>query len=89
MEVPDEILTNQGTNFMSSLLEEVYHLLHIKWIRTTPNHPQTDGLVLKFNGTLKDMLRIGINCHNYLLLAYREVPQDTTRFSPFELHFGQ
>ena len=30
--VPDEILTDQGTNFMSSLLEEIYHLLHIKKI---------------------------------------------------------
>ena len=45
MDIPDEILTEQGTNFMSSLLEEVYRMLHIKRIRTTPYHPQTDGLV--------------------------------------------
>ena len=37
--VPDEIPTNLGTNFMSSLLEEIYRLLHIKKIRTTPYHP--------------------------------------------------
>lgn len=37
--IPDEILTDQGTNFMSSLLEEIYQLLHIKRIRTTPYHP--------------------------------------------------
>ena len=37
--VPDEILTDQGTNFMSSLLEEICQLLHIKKIRTTPYHP--------------------------------------------------
>jgi len=51
--VPDEILTDQGTNFMSTLLDEIYQLLHIKKIRTTPYHPQTDGLVERFNGTLK------------------------------------
>ena len=43
--VPEEILSNQGANFMSSLLEEVYQVLHIRQIRTTPYHPQTDGLV--------------------------------------------
>ena len=51
--VPEEILSDQGANFMSSLLGEVYQLLHIRRIRTTPYHPQTDGLVERFNGTLK------------------------------------
>ena len=59
--VPDEILTDQGSNFMSALLEEMYCLLHIKRIRTTPYHPQTDGLVERFNGTLKGMLRKFVN----------------------------
>ena len=97
MGVPDEILTDQGTNFMSSLLEEVYYLLHIKRIRTTPYHPQTDGLVERFNGTLKGMLRKFVSRNKkdwdqylpYLLFAYREVPQETTGFSPFELLFGR
>ena len=57
MGVPEEILTDQGTNFTSQLLAEVYHLLHIKPIRTTPYHPETDGLVERFNNTLKAMLR--------------------------------
>ena len=55
--VPREILTDQGTNFMSKLLAELYNLLHIHPIRTSPYHPQTDGLVERFNGTLKSMLR--------------------------------
>ena len=93
MGVPDEILTDQGTNFMSSLLEEVYYLLHIERIRTTPYHPQTDGLVERFNGTLKGMLQTFVSRNQkdwdqylpYLLFAYREVLQETTGFSPFEL----
>ena len=28
--IPDEILTDQGTNFMSALLQEIYRLLHIQ-----------------------------------------------------------
>ena len=95
--VPDEILTDQGTNFMSSLLEEIYRLLHIKRIRTTPYHPQTDGVVERFNGTLKSMLRKFVSRSQkdwdeylpYLLFAYREVPQETTGFSPFDLLYGR
>ncbi len=54
---PAEILTDQGTNFMSTLLKQVYQLLGIKSLRTTPYHPQTDGLTKRFNQTLKQMLR--------------------------------
>ena len=95
--VPEEILTDQGTNFTSRLMQEVYRLLHIKPIRTTPYHPQTDGLVERFNHTLKSMLRKTATKEGkdwdellpYLLFAYREVPQASTGFSPFELVYGR
>lgn len=94
--VPEEILTDQGTNFTSQLLKEVYRLLHIQPIKTTPYHPQTDGLVERFNGTLKAMLRKTAaegkdwdRLLPYLLFAYREVPQASTGFSPFELVYGR
>ena len=97
MGVPEEILTDQGTNFTSQLLAEVYRLLHIKPIRTTPYHPQTDSLVERFNNTLKAMLRKAADDEGkdwdrllpYLLFAYREVPQASTGFSPFELVYGR
>ncbi len=91
-----EILTDQGTNFMSTLLKQVYKLLGIKSLRTTPYHPQTDGLTERFNQTLKQMLRKFV-CDSgndwdqwlpYLLFAYREVPQSSIVFSPFELLNG-
>ena len=34
--IPKEILTDQGSNFVSQLLTEIYRLLHIHPIRTTP-----------------------------------------------------
>ncbi|XP_043958900.1 uncharacterized protein LOC122823389 [Gambusia affinis] len=93
---PQEILTDQGTNFMSTLLKQVYKLLGIRSMRTTPYHPQTDGLTERFNQTLKQMLRKFVNDTGsdwdqwlpYLLFAYREVPQASTGFSPFELLYG-
>ena len=35
--IPEEILRDQGTNFMSTMLEEIYQLLQITRIRTTPD----------------------------------------------------
>jgi len=52
---PHEILTDRGTDFMSSLLKQVYQLIGIKSLRTTPYHPQTDGLTERFNQTLKQI----------------------------------
>ena len=95
--VPKEILTDQGSNFTSKSLRQVYSLLGIRGIKTTPYHPQTDGLVERFNQTLKSMLRkfvseSGTNWDQwlpYLLFSYREVPQASTGFSPFELLYGR
>ena len=95
--IPQEMLTDQGSNFQSQLLQELYHLLHVDAIRTSPYHPQTDGLVERFNQTLKSMLRKSASedgkdwdkMISFLLFAYREVPQESTGFSPFELLYGR
>ncbi|KAG1955346.1 gag-pol fusion protein [Pimephales promelas] len=94
--IPKVVLTDQGPNFMSRTLKQVYQLLGIKRVRTTPYHPQTDGLVERFNQTLKGMLKKFVSENGkdwdkwlpYLLFAYREVPQASTGFSPFELLFA-
>ena len=57
MGIPEEILTDQGTNFTAELLKELYCLLHVKAICTSPYHPRTNGLVERFNGMLKNMLK--------------------------------
>ncbi len=93
--IPKEILTDQGTAFMSRTLNELYELLGIKSIRTSIFHPQTDGLVERFNRTLKTMVCKFVKEENWdkwlepLLFAVREVPQASTGFSPFELLYGR
>ena len=82
--VPEEILSDQGTQFISDFMKEVCRLLGVTQSTTTPYHPMRNGLVEKFNGTLKKMLNRLCNekpkqWHRYinaLLFAYREVPQD-------------
>ena len=79
---------------MSRTLWELYELLGIQFIKTSVYHPQTDGLVERFNKTLKSMIRkfVHDDSHNWdkwlvpLLFAVREA---STGFSPFELLFGQ
>ncbi|GFO45967.1 gypsy retrotransposon integrase-like protein 1 [Plakobranchus ocellatus] len=55
--VPEEVLSDQGTQFISDCMKEVCHLLGIKQKTTTPYHPMCNGLVERFNATLKTCLR--------------------------------
>ena len=48
--------TNQGRNFESALISELCKLLGITKTRTTPYHPQSDGMIERFNRTLLSML---------------------------------
>ncbi|XP_066512296.1 uncharacterized protein [Hoplias malabaricus] len=76
--------------------DHFFQHLGITGIHTTPYHPQTDGLVERFNQTLKTMLKKFVSDTGkdwdkwlpFLLFAYREVPQASTGFSPFELLYG-
>src|SRR4029434_7342244 len=95
--LPEGILTDQGSCFMSKVMKCLCQSLKVKQIRTSVYHPQTDGLVERFNKTLKHMLRkvIAVDGKNwdqllpYVLFSIREVPQGSTGFSPFELLYGR
>ena len=95
--IPEQVLSDLGTQFVSDCMREVSRLLSVKQLTTTPYHPMCNGLVEKFNGTLKMMLKRLCSeqpkqWHRYinaLLFAYREVPQESTGFAPFELLYGR
>uniref|UniRef100_A0A8C7DYF8 Integrase catalytic domain-containing protein n=1 Tax=Oncorhynchus kisutch TaxID=8019 RepID=A0A8C7DYF8_ONCKI len=77
--LPREIITYQGSNFVATLL---YKVLGMKSIRSTPYHPETDGLVVRFNQTLKGMLQRFVNesmknWDTWLLFVYHMHPQDS------------
>ena len=57
--IPEELLTDRGTNFLSNLIQEICQILGVKKINTSGYHPQTDGLVEKFNATLISMIAKG------------------------------
>ena len=53
---PDDLLTDWGWNFESSLRKELYGLAEVKKIRATPYHPETNGQFERFNSALINMI---------------------------------
>ena len=87
VDIPEEVLTDQGTQFMSECMQEVSRLLSIKRLTSMPYHSICNGLVERWNGTLKSMLKRLCQDQpkqrqrliNPVLFAYRELPQESSR----------
>ena len=94
--IPDEMLTDCGSQFAAGVMKEVSRLLSLQKLTTTSYHPKCNGLVERFHATLKQILRRMCaerpkDWDKYLpalLFAVREVPQESLGFSPFELLYG-
>jgi RNase H-like domain found in reverse transcriptase/Reverse transcriptase (RNA-dependent DNA polymerase)/Integrase zinc binding domain/Integrase core domain len=95
--IPEEILTDRGSQFTSDHMNELSRLLSIKQLTTTAYRPMCNGLVERFNGTLKKILQKmcterPTDWDRYLsaaLFAYREVKHESLGYSPFELLYGR
>ena len=93
---PSILLSDGGSQFVAELMENVLKILGIKHSVSTAYHPQTNGLCERANGTIKSLIcKVAHdNPGNWdrllpcVLFAYRESPQETTGFAPFELVYG-
>ena len=94
--VPEALLSDRGANLLSHLMMDVCEILGIHKLNTTSYHPQCDGMVERFNRTLKASLRkhavkFGNQWDTYLpgiIYAYRNSPHDSTGEKPSFLLFG-
>ena len=94
--LPKSIQSDQGSNFMSGIFQQVMYELGIKQYKSSAYQPESQGALERFHQTLKNMIRSycfdtekdwdeGIHL---LLFAVRESVQESLGFSPFELVFG-
>ncbi len=95
--LPKRMHSDQGRDFESRLIHELFDLLGVKKSRTTPYHPQGDPQPERFNRTLLDMLgtldprqkqqwsrHIG-----HLVHVYNCSLNEATGYSPYFLMFGR
>lgn len=95
--VPRQLHSDQGSQFESKVITEICKLLHIDKTRTTPYHPQSDGLIERFNRTLIQMLATCADTHPFswedhvkkVCMAYNISKHASTEYSPFFLMFGR
>ena len=94
---PETIHTDQGKAFESRLVKELMHRLGIKKTRTTPYHPQSDGMVERFNRTLEALLTITVKDNQedwdvqapMVASAYRATTHSSTGFTPNFMMWGR
>ncbi|GFN91161.1 Pol polyprotein [Plakobranchus ocellatus] len=76
-------------------MQEVVALTGINRRQSTFHHPISNGMVERLGGNLKRMLaKLADTNENWdqlipgVLFTYREIPHNSTDYSPFELVFG-
>ena len=95
--LPKTVQSDQGSNFMAGVFQQVLYQLGIKQNVSSVYHPESQGALERFHQALKTMLRAYcLEQHKdwdegipMLLVAVRESVQDTLGFSPFELLYGR
>ncbi|OMH84444.1 Retrovirus-related Pol polyprotein from transposon [Zancudomyces culisetae] len=95
--VPTQLITDQGSSFMSEATKAVYKWLGIKHAPTSGYRPQSNGQVERLNRSIKSIMAKQIdedylNWDTYLwktLLILRTLSSKTTGFTPAELLYGK
>ena len=95
--MPSVIHSDQGREFENKIMQELCLLGGSHKTKTTPYHPESDGMVERFNRTLLMMLAMfaGKNRDDWddllptVMMAYRSSVHESTGFSPYRLMFGE
>ena len=95
--MPNRIIHDRAAEILSEVLQGTVALLGLNQLPTSGRHPQTDGLMERFNHTVKQMFANVVDKKGpdwdkqpgSVLLAYRAVPHSSTGMSPFYLLYGQ
>ena len=94
--IPLQLVSDQGTQFVGKVVKQLCESLHIDRIRTTPYHPEGNGVVERMHGTLGPMLTKAsaegldwVGQVPFAMFALRSAPNRDSLYSPFELVYGR
>ena len=90
---PAQILTDQGSNFLSDLFKNTCKLLKIRKIQTTAFHPESNGSLERSHTVLAEYLRHYVREDQtnwdewvpYAVYVFKTTVHTTTEYTPFEL----
>ncbi len=94
--MPQVVISDRGTMFVSKFMKDLYDLLHIKANASTTYHPQTDGQTEQVNQEVEKYLRIFVN-HlqddwvewlSLAAFAHNNRVHSATGKSPFEVNYS-
>jgi hypothetical protein len=94
---PQFLHSDQGANFESDIMKSVCSLLKIEKTRTVPRHPESDGMVERWNQTVQQILsKISDDKPfdwdlyvPFALMAYRSSKHESTGQTPNVMLFGR
>ena len=94
--MPLVIHSDQGREFENGLMKSLMKLGCTK-TRTAPYHPESDGMIERFNRTCLMMLSMFVNDRQdnwhellpFVMHAYRTSVHESTGYSPFRLMMGE
>ena len=91
--MPLVIHSDQGREFENGLMKSLCSLLGCTKTRTVPYHPESGGMIERFNRTCLMMLSMFVNDRHellpYVMHAYRTSIHESTDYSPFRLMMGE
>ena len=94
--LPASLQSDQASNFLLGVFQQVMHQLNIKQYKSSAYHPESQGALERFHQTMKTILQTYCleNDKDWdegvprILFAIRESVQESLGFSPFKLVFG-
>jgi len=90
-------ITDMGTEYKNSIIEDLCKYLHIKNITSTAHHHQTVGTVERSHRTLNEFIRSYISVDKtdwdvwlrYFVYFFNTTPSMAHDYCPYELVFGK